>query len=354
MYVIVTPNDGFVDGEAVQSESLTIANTPPVVDSLSISEGLVYTNGTVSVSAELSDIDVGQTVNANYSWHVIDASEDGEDTEIQVGPEAFLVGELFDQGDQVYVVVTPNDGVDNGTSMQSEMVTISNTLPVVEVIDLSPGPIYTNGTVNVQSYVTDADREQSLSTFYSWHVIDASENGIDIEVQLGPDATLDGVWFDRDDQVYVIVIPNDGLADGRSVQSESLTIVNSPPIITSVSLTPESATQGEDNLTCTVMATDADNDELTYTYEWSNSEGLQSTTDAVLLASMIRPGHEVNADTWTCTVSADDGTEISVVGSATAVAESRCGTLSFMEASEALIIADHPDLDVGTDSSLDC
>ena len=67
---------------------------------------------------------------------------------------------------------------------------------------------------------------------------------------------------------------------------------------------------------------------------------------------MTRPAHEVNADTWTCTVSADDGTEESAGSSATAVAENRCGTLSFMEASDALNIADHPDLDVGIDNSV--
>ena len=44
---------------------------------------------------------------------------------------------------------------------------------------------------------------------------DYFDTGLDTEVQNGSDNTLSGVsYFDRDDEIYVIVTPNDGVDDG--------------------------------------------------------------------------------------------------------------------------------------------
>ena len=45
----------------------------------------------------------------------------------------------------------------------------------------------------------------------------------------------------------------------------------------SVTVTPDPATVGADDLTCDVTATDADGDSILYTYEWSDSTGIQQT-----------------------------------------------------------------------------
>ena len=54
-----------------------------------------------------------------------------------------------------------------------------------------------------------------------WHVIDAA-SGIDSTVQPGTTATLDGSsYFDKDDEVYVVVTANDGTDDSASTTSSS-------------------------------------------------------------------------------------------------------------------------------------
>ena len=66
-----TPNDGQVDGESI-SASVVISNSIPVVNSVSLSAGPIYTNDTVSVNVELSDADAEQSLTVSYRWHVID------------------------------------------------------------------------------------------------------------------------------------------------------------------------------------------------------------------------------------------------------------------------------------------
>ena len=78
------------------------------------------------------------------------------------------------------------------------------------------------GNLTATVSFSDADSSQSLSGTYAWHVIDAL-TGIDSEVQTGSIATLNGgTYFNRDDEVYVIVTPNDGISDGAPVDDSTL------------------------------------------------------------------------------------------------------------------------------------
>ena len=80
---------------------------------------------------------------------------------------------------------------------------------------MSPETVYTNDTITATAVLSDADTSQSgdLTASYSWHVVDIDGN--DVEVQSGTDNTLSGVsHFSRDEEVYVVVTPNDGVEDG--------------------------------------------------------------------------------------------------------------------------------------------
>ena len=106
-----------------------------------------YTNDVLSVSPTTFDFN-GDSVTLSYEWHVLDASNGGQDTIIQVGAgSAFssldgsqMMG--FDRDDEVYVLVTPNDGTDNGTTVESDHAIVLNSAPsaasiAVEYIDSS-------------------------------------------------------------------------------------------------------------------------------------------------------------------------------------------------------------------------
>ena len=75
------------------------------------------------------DID-GDTVELRYDWYV-------NEVVVQSGSEDFLDGSVyFDKGDEVYVIVTPNDGIDLGVAESSFRVVVDNTLPTIPIISI--------------------------------------------------------------------------------------------------------------------------------------------------------------------------------------------------------------------------
>ena len=77
---------------------------------------------------------------------MLDASNGGQDTIIQVGAGS-AVSSLdgsqmmgFDRDDGVYVLVTPNDGTDNGT-VESDHAVVLNSAPSAPSIALTVQPI---------------------------------------------------------------------------------------------------------------------------------------------------------------------------------------------------------------------
>ena len=121
-----TPNDGKVDG-AVGEETAPVDNTPPVVDSVTLSPSTVYANDTIAATATVSDPDSGQTLSIFYEWHVIDANT-GNDA---VPSSGYGIDSLtgFSRDDEVYVIVTVNDNIDNNSPVTSSSIVVSNSAP---------------------------------------------------------------------------------------------------------------------------------------------------------------------------------------------------------------------------------
>ena len=219
---------------------------------------------------------------------------------------------------------TPNDGKTDG-DFAEDTATIQNTAPVVDSVMLSPSTVYTNDTITATAVLSDGDSSQSgsLTANYEWFVDNVS-------VQNGSSNTLDGVsMFNRDQSVYVEVTPNDGVEDGTVVQSSAITISNTAPVMSSVTVTPDPATAGQDDLTCDVVATDADGDSVVYTYEWSDSSGVQQTMTEVSDVSDTFLAAGLAEDTWSCEVTPYDGTDYGSAVSDSVTVESGCSSLSF-------------------------
>ena len=308
-------------GNDTISKTITTINTPPVVDSISITPNIAFV-GDQSFACQVATSDVdGDDIELLYEW-TIDGIVQSETSNILEGN--------FSVGMVVGCKATPNDGKENGNSAYVD-VSISNSKPVVDSVSLNPEMVYTNDSITAITLLSDNDPSQigDLTANYSWHVVDV--DGIDIEVQNGTDNTLSGIaHFDRDDEVYVVVTPNDGVEDGDFVTSESLTIFNSVPVIDSVTLTPNPAIVGQDSLYCEVFAQDDDQDGLNYTYQWGNSNGVQKTTSETLNDSDILEAELLNADNWTCEVSVSDGTDLSSSSQqATTTVQSNCSSLYF-------------------------
>ena len=112
-------------------------------------------------------------------------------------------------------------------------------------------------------------------------------------------ATLPASNTNKGEVWSVHATPSDGTSTGDYGEA-SITISNTPPELTAVTITPN-APSSQDTLTCTTTSSDADSDSVSVTYQWfSNGNLLSSTTDTL-------NGPFSEGDELTCAATPSDG-----------------------------------------------
>ena len=137
---------------------------------------------------------------------------------LQAETTAFL-SESFQPNDVIECQATPNDGYDSGDSVNST-VTVINSPPVLNSITIYVGDVNqdsfqprTNDIINVALDASDVDGD-IVNFTYDWYV-----DGVLEKSGLGDN--LDGqLFFDKNQQIYVVVTPTDGQKAGLSLTSE--------------------------------------------------------------------------------------------------------------------------------------
>ena len=324
--VTVTDADG---GVITDSVSTTIVNTAPTWDQAAIVTPSVVEIGTsVECTAGASDPDDG-VASLTYVWLV-------NGMQVATGSNWTVTSSDANVGDSLSCRAVATDLEGNAVTSTATPVVISNTAPEVGSVVLNNLSPYTNDVLTV-SHTTFDFNGDSVTLNYEWHVVDAN-NGLDSIVQTGSGNTLDGslsTGFDRDDEVYVMVTPNDGTENGVSVESDRAMVLNSPPTAPVVALTSTGnpPVENEDDLTCTItdISTDIDGDSVTYTYNWYDPTGtLVQIEPNTTASSDVFFGEDLNMPgLWECEVIASDGTDATDVIPNIAVEADWAGALTF-------------------------
>ncbi|MCK5832921.1 T9SS type A sorting domain-containing protein [bacterium] len=187
-------------GDILEHDGPMVGNNPPTIVSAYIVEDpspATVVSTLTAVATGWDDAD-GDPEGYIYNWFV-------NDFEIGVAT-ATLAAPYFVRGDMVYCTVTPWDGIDEGTSINTDPVEIANSIPGAPALDYTPVPVYDNDDIEI--YVVeptlDAD-DDDLDYHFEW-TIDAAVVGDDSPILVG-DFTAPG------DLVHVDVWANDGFAD---------------------------------------------------------------------------------------------------------------------------------------------
>lgn len=271
--VVVTPNDGVVDGPSGEA-SLVIRNTPPTVSDATLAPDPAATTGTLTCTpGTLQDAD-GDSVSVSIGW-IINGAAIGETTSTLAAP-------WFAAGDLVGCTVTPSDGVASGTSVPSNLITV-NRPPTIGTVDISPDPATASDLLTCTAGdVADGDGD-AVTLDYTWTV-----NGVDAGTGATLAAPLPG------DIVACTVTPSDSLEAGAA-QSDALTITNSAPVITLVALSPSSPATN-DTLTATATTSDPEGDTVTVSWAWTvNGATIAATTNTLAGATWFQKGDIVVA-----------------------------------------------------------
>jgi hypothetical protein len=285
--VTVTPSDGYGDGDPVTS-AVTVGNAAPVMSSVGLTPDPAREGDTLACTPLAVDND-GDSITYAYSWTVNSSalSETG----------STLTSSFFDRGDAVYCTVTPSDATDTGASMSSSVLTISNAIPELASASLTPTSAYEATTLTCAAGTTsDADGD-TVTVSYAWVV-----NAVTITPTI---STLTGTYFDKGDEVYCTVTPSDGTDSGAPVSSNTVTIDNTQPSLSSASLSPSGGVVEATTLICAAGTTSDDDpsDTVSVRYSWTIDGGTISVTGTSLTGSYFDKG-----DVVACVVTPNDGT----------------------------------------------
>ena len=323
--VTVTDADG---GTTSDSVNTTIVNTAPIFDQDAlISPSNVEIGTTVDCSAVASDPD-GGAPSMSYLWQV-------NGGQVATGATWTVNSADASVGDSLTCTAIAVDAESNSTTSISAPVVISNTAPEVGSVVLNNLGPYTNDVLTV-SHTTFDFNGDSVTLNYEWHVVDAN-NGLDSIVQTGSGNTLDGslsTGFDRDDEVYVMVTPNDGTENGVSVESDHAMVLNSPPVAPGIAVLGSGSPPiaQVDSLTCAVTtpSTDLDGDSFLYTYNWYDPSGnlFQSLYNVTDLSDEVADT-DTSEGQWECEVVVSDGTDSTASNATINVESDFDGPLTF-------------------------
>ena len=240
----VVVSDGALTAE--KSSSFTVTNSSPVLGTVTVPS--TATAGTaVTFSATATDAD-GDTL--TYTWFVNDVS---------VG-QGSSKSYTFTKKGTYTVKVSVTDGTATVTSSDFT-VTVPNQPPVIGTVNV-PATGTVGTAVTLSATATDADSDTLTYTWYAG------------TTQIGTGATFS--WTPTTGGNYSITVDvSDGTA---TVTSAAKSIaVNTKPVVTNITVSP-SAPQSGQTVTLTAVATDADNDTLTY--EWYIQNVKQTGTTA--------------------------------------------------------------------------
>lgn len=243
--ISVSVSDGALTTKS--SKTFTVTNTPPVISSVSVPSAA--TGGTaVTFSAVATDAD-GDPL--TYTWYVDNVS---------IG-QGVSKSYTFTKKGTYKVKVSVTDGTVTVTSAEST-VTVPNQSPVIGTVTV-PGTGTVGTAVTFSASATDADGDALTYTWFAG------------TIQIGTGASIN--WTPTAGGTFSITVRvSDGTAN---VTSQPKTIaVNTKPTVT-ITVSPAAPQSGQ-LVTLTAVATDADNDTLTY--EWYIQNVKQTGTTAVI------------------------------------------------------------------------
>ena len=167
-------------------------------------------------------------------------------------------------------------------------------IPTQPTVTISPNPATTSDDLTATATGSVDPEGLQVSYDYEW-LLEGNSTGNTGSVLSNSNTNKGENWTVR-------ATPTDGSLTGNP-NTAMITIGNSPPEITSVSITPNPPAL-QDTLVCNVSSSDVDNDVVNVSYQWFINGNLQSSTTNSL------EGPFQQNDTISCEATPDDGDDI--------------------------------------------
>lgn len=230
----------------------------------------------------------GAPLTYRYEWLVNDAASSARGDTVE--------GAAVLTGDEWKLEVFANDGELDGEPGTAEVTVING--PPSMTPEILPDPAYTDDVLTCVPHDYDPEEDPYTLT-YTWRI-----NGTDA----GTDPTLDPSLFVKGDTIecFVQSYQNDAASTAATATA---VIQNSPPSGASTETIPEQPTMGDDIVCLGLGATDADGDEISWTFEWTADGPAYAgpTSSTNWPGDTIPAAEAVKAMNWQCRAVPSDG-----------------------------------------------
>ncbi|MEC8425375.1 MAG: Ig-like domain-containing protein, partial [Myxococcota bacterium] len=204
-----TADDGDGGTDTASAEA-TVANTDPVMGTVSVSPTTGQVGDVLTCSAAATDVD-GGTPTVDYSW------SDGSTG------AAYTIAASDDPGDAITCTATATDA-DGGSDSGTASATVTNTPPVVGAVTISPATGRVGDVLTCTGAATDADGD-APALAYAWS-----------DGSAGPTYTV--VDTDNPGDVLVCTVTATDPDGGADSDTASATVENTDPVMGTVSVSP--------------------------------------------------------------------------------------------------------------------
>ena len=203
------------------------------------------------------------------------------DNTIQTEKSNALDGSYFNKGDLVYAIITPNDGIENGTAFTTDTVEILNSVPYWNIEPLITGSSLSGETVTCTGEVFDLD-EETASNEYIW----TSSDGTILSTT--SEWTVDTSIVPPQDTIECTITATDS-DDASITDSTSITIENTPPTVIA-SLSPTNPYTNT-TIELTTQYSDPDTTQnINGTIEWHVIDALTGVDNTIQTEKFKRTG----------------------------------------------------------------
>ena len=264
--VEIRVNDGTDWSTWVASSSVEIVNTPPVLESASLSASEVLTNQDITLNSTMSDVD-GDTLTMSIVWYL-----NGE-IQTEYNNQAILPSAATDKGDVWTAVVQAHDGESMSPQSETLSATILNSDPVLSLV--LDDAVTSQDDLSIQTTLSDLDGDSTQIESITWFRNGFREGSLD-------DATnVPSSYLGPGQEWSVEVVATDG--ESSVLSSASIIIENAPPRA-QITVHTDALYAGERVTLSALDSTDPDN--AIVRYQWIWPDGIGSGIEASFLMPM--------------------------------------------------------------------
>ncbi|MFX0086733.1 MAG: hypothetical protein ACFFAU_13765, partial [Candidatus Hodarchaeota archaeon] len=292
-YATVKPKDGELFGTLVNSSIITVKNTPPQISSLVILPSNPKTTQQLTASNSTTDHDGDPITAYEVRWY--NPNLNSSYTNLST-----ITSDQTSKGETWWCELRAYDGFNYSVWLKSNNVTIENSAPSVNSLDLTPTNPKTSNTLTATYSYLDADNDAESGSMIRWY-----KDSI-LQGDLNDSLTVNSSLTSKGENWYFTVTPYDGSDPGSLQQSPTVTIENTAPEATSLQITPTTP-QTANTLTASYTFNDNDTDNETGSlYIWYKNGILQGAlNDSINVSSSYTSKGEV----WHFKVRPSDGTD---------------------------------------------